>query len=59
MELRKIVYITNAIESINLQLRKVPKNPERLPDKDAAMKLIYIGSALFWVTQGVFGHRTP
>ena len=42
-ELRKIVYTTNAIESINFQLRKITKNRGHFPDKDAAMKLIYLG----------------
>lgn len=42
-ELRKIVYTTNAIESINYQLRKITKNRGHFPDSDAAMKLIYLG----------------
>jgi len=42
-ELRKIVYTTNAIESINFQLRKITKNRGHFPDSDAAMKLIYLG----------------
>jgi len=43
VELRKIVYTTNQIESINFQLRKITKNRGHFPDKDAAMKLIYLG----------------
>jgi putative transposase len=31
------------IESINFQLRKITKNRGHFPDKDAAMKLIYLG----------------
>jgi putative transposase len=42
-ELRRIVYTTNAIESINYQLRKVTKTRGHFPDKDSAMKLIYLG----------------
>ncbi|WP_328606883.1 IS256 family transposase [Amycolatopsis sp. NBC_00345] len=42
-ELRKIVYTTNTIESINFQLRKITKNRGHFPDKDAAMKLLYLG----------------
>lgn len=42
-ELRKIIYTTNAIESINFQLRKITKNRGHFPDKDAAMKLLYLG----------------
>jgi putative transposase len=43
VELRKIVYTTNTIESINFQLRKITKNRGHFPDKDAAMKLLYLG----------------
>jgi putative transposase len=42
-ELRLIVYTTNAIESINFQIRKITKNRGHFPDADAAMKLIYLG----------------
>lgn len=42
-ELRKVVYTTNAIESINFQLRKITKNRGHFTDKDAAMKLLYLG----------------
>ena len=42
-ELRKIVYTTNAIESINFQLRKITKTRGHFPDKDAAMKLLFLG----------------
>jgi putative transposase len=42
-ELRLIVYTTNAIESINFQIRKITKNRGHFPDSDAAMKLIYLG----------------
>jgi putative transposase len=42
-ELRLIVYTTNAIESINFQLRKITKNRGHFPDVDAAQKLLYLG----------------
>lgn len=42
-ELRKIVYTTNTIESINYQLRKITKTRGHFPDTDAAMKLLYLG----------------
>jgi putative transposase len=51
-ELRKIVYTTNAIESINFQLRKITKNPGHFPDKDAAMKLLYLGLRNISTTRG-------
>lgn len=43
VELRRIVYTTNAIESINFQLRKITKNRGHFPSDEAAMKLIYLG----------------
>jgi putative transposase len=42
-ELRLIVYTTNAIESINYQLRKITKNRGHFPSDEAAMKLLYLG----------------
>jgi putative transposase len=41
--IRKIIYTTNAIESMNFQLRKIIKNRGHFPDDDAAMKLLYLG----------------
>jgi putative transposase len=51
-ELRRIVYTTNAIESINYQLRKVTKTRGHFPDKDSAMKLIYLGLRNISTTRG-------
>jgi putative transposase len=42
-ELRLVVYTTNAIESINFQLRKVTKTRGHFPSDEAAMKLLYLG----------------
>lgn len=41
-EIRKVIYTTNAIESINYQLRKVTKNRGHFPNDDALMKLLYL-----------------
>jgi putative transposase len=41
--IRKVIYTTNAIESMNFQLRKIIKNRGHFPDDDAAMKLLYLG----------------
>lgn len=41
--IRKVIYTTNAIESINFQLRKISKNRGHFPDEDAAIKLLYLG----------------
>lgn len=40
--IRKVVYTTNAIESINAQLRKVIKTRGHFPTDDAATKLIWL-----------------
>jgi putative transposase len=41
-ELRKIIYTTNAIESLNYQLRKIIKNRGHFPNDDAATKLLWL-----------------
>ena len=41
-ELRKIIYTSNAIESLNYQLRKVIKNRGHFPSDDAAIKLLWL-----------------
>ncbi len=41
--IRRVIYTTNAIESINAQLRKVIKTRGHFPNDDAAMKLIWLG----------------
>lgn len=41
-EIRKIIYTTNLIESINFQLRKVTKARGSFPTDEAALKLIYL-----------------
>ncbi|MHB1843355.1 MAG: IS256 family transposase [Deltaproteobacteria bacterium] len=40
--LRKIVYTTNAIESLNYQLRKVIKTKGHFPSDEAAIKLLFL-----------------
>jgi transposase-like protein len=35
--------VTNAIESINFQLRKITRNRGHFPSDDAAIKLLYLG----------------
>jgi putative transposase len=41
-EIRKVIYTTNAIESLNHSLRKVIKNRGAFPDDEAVMKLLYL-----------------
>ena len=42
-EIRKVIYTTNAIESINMSLRKVIKKRCQFPNDMAIMKLLYLG----------------
>lgn len=41
-EIRTILYTTNAIESLNRQVRKVTKNRGHFPSDESAIKLIYL-----------------
>src|SRR4051794_1463799 len=41
-ELRRIIYTTNAIESLNYQLRKIIKNRGQFPSDDAVVKLLWL-----------------
>ena len=41
-ELRKIIYTTNSIESLNYQLRKIIKNRGHFPNDDAVVKLLWL-----------------
>ena len=41
-ELRKIIYTTNSIESLNFQLRKIIKNRGHFPNDDAVIKLLWL-----------------
>lgn len=40
--LRKVIYTTNSIESLNYQLRKITKNCGHFPSTEAAMKLLWL-----------------
>ena len=41
-ELRKVIYTTNTIESLNYQLRKIIKNRGHFPTDDAVIKLLWL-----------------
>lgn len=41
-EVRKMIYTTNAIESLHMQVRKVIKNRGYFPNDESATKLIYL-----------------
>ena len=42
-EVRRIIYSTNMIESINYRLRKITKTRGHFPTDDALIKLLYLG----------------
>jgi putative transposase len=41
-QVRKILYTTNSIESLNYQLRKIIKNRGHFPNDDAVVKLLWL-----------------
>jgi putative transposase len=44
-DIRKVIYTTNAVESLNMSLRKVIKTRGSFPSQEAAMKLLYMALA--------------
>lgn len=48
-KIRKVIYTTNAIESLNSQLRKVTKNKRSFPNDEAAFKTLYL--AIDYITR--------
>jgi putative transposase len=55
-EIRKVIYTTNAVESLHMSLRKVIKNRGSFPNEDRALKLLYLAlrnaSAKWQTVQG-------
>ncbi len=41
-EIRRVIYTTNAIESVNMSLRKITKNRGSFPNDEALLKLFYL-----------------
>jgi putative transposase len=41
-DIRKVIYTTNAIESVNMSLRKIIKNRGSFPTDESALKLLYL-----------------
>jgi putative transposase len=41
-EIRKVIYTTNAIESVNMSLRKLTRHRGAFPNDDALIKLLYL-----------------
>jgi putative transposase len=42
LELRKIVYTTNSIESLNARFRRAVRHRGHFPNEQAAMKVLYL-----------------
>jgi transposase-like protein len=42
-KIRKAVYTTNAIESVNFTIQKIIRHRQSFPNDEAAMKLIFMG----------------
>lgn len=40
--IRKIIYTTNAVESLNSTMRKIIKTRGSFPNEEAALKLLYL-----------------
>ncbi len=40
--IRRVIYTTNAIESLNMQLRKIIKTRGHFPNDEAAIKLLWL-----------------
>jgi putative transposase len=41
-EIRRVIYTTNTIESLNMMLRKLTKNRSLFPNDEAVFKLMYL-----------------
>lgn len=52
VEIRRIIYTTNAIESLNYQLRKVTKTRGHFPTPDAVLKIFYLAICNIGHTRG-------
>ena len=55
-DIRRAIYTTNAIESLNFSLRKVTRNKSSFPDDDSIYKVMYLAikNALQFYLTGVF-----
>lgn len=52
-EVRRVVYTTNLIESVNSRLRKVTRNRGQFPSEQAALKVLYLA------VRNLDDYRTP
>jgi putative transposase len=56
-EVRRVIYTTNAIESVNARLRKIIKTRGHFPTDDAATKLIWLALRNITVGWGTAAHH--
>ena len=56
-DVRRVIYTTNAIESVNAQLRKIIKTRGHFPSDDAATKLIWLALRNITADWGRAGHN--
>ena len=56
-EVRRVIYTTNAIESVNARLRKIIKTRGHFPSDDAATKLIWLALRNITADWGRAGHN--
>ncbi|WP_413463787.1 IS256 family transposase [Burkholderia cenocepacia] len=59
-EIRRVVYTTNAIESLNMQLRKIIKTRGHFPNDEAAIKLLWLALRnVLWTGQSFIDTHEP
>ncbi len=54
---RRVIYTTNALESVNAQLRKIIKTRGHFPSDEAATKLIWLALRNITADWGRAGHN--
>jgi putative transposase len=57
--IRRVLYTTNMVESLNYQLRKITRNRGHFPTDDALFKLLYLGVKNVLAKQRQPGDRGP
>ena len=45
-DIRRVIYTTNAVESVNMTLRKASRNHRIFPNDDAVFKVMYLAIQL-------------
>jgi transposase-like protein len=51
-DIRRVIYTTNAIESLNMTLRKVTRNHRIFPSDEAVYKVVYLAMRTIAVARG-------